>query len=279
MGNMRAIAVALLALAACGSDKAQPDAQIVIQDAPPPDMKIYEDAPPPSFDFSCMGNTAPTTATAQVTLSGTVQEVSLNGATPSIDPLADATVDACAASSTACTGQDQLGTATTDAQGAFSVGPIDTNMMPLDGYLQMTAAGSRTVYVYPASPLVADQGSIPVLSFSASGLQILQFLGCTQDDANYGMIAVAVTDCANMPVTDTQNTALVVKQGGTEVTGTTVVDLGQAQQQAAGTYIICNVPEGAVTEVGATYNNMDLRAHNVQVVKGTTTSTILRPGY
>lgn len=280
MGNLRACsAIALLALAACGSDHAKDiDASIKIADAPP-DMKVFEDAPPPMFDFSCMGNAAPTTATATVTLSGTVRQVSINGTTPSIDPLANATVDACDAATATCTGQSKLGTATSDAMGDFSIAPISTNMMPLDAYLQMTAQGSRTVLTYPASPFVADQGNIPMLTFTPEAIAALQFLGCTQNDALNGMVGVAVTDCANMPITDAANLTITIKQGGSPVTGTTVINLGMLQQQAAGVYIVCNVPEDASTEVGATYKTMALRAHNVKVVKATTTATILRPGY
>jgi hypothetical protein len=281
MGNLRAcFVIASLALAAaCGSDHATPDAAIKIIDAPP-DAKVFSDAPPKVYDFSCMGNAAPTSATANITVSGSVQEISISGMTPSIAAIEGATVNACDATLSTCTQQNRLGTDTSAADGSFSVGPVATSSMPVDAYLEMTKTGSRTVRTYPASPLVADQGMIPMLSFAPSFVQVLPFLGCEQqDDDTKGMVALAITDCADMPLGDTPNLTIVLKQGGTAVSGTSVVDLGQASSQAAGTYIICNVPEGATTEVGATYNGMALRAHNVKVVKATTTATILRPGY
>jgi hypothetical protein len=282
MGNLRAcFAVATLALAACGSDHAAPDASIKIIDAPPPDMKVWEDAPPPMYDFSCMGNTAPTTANANITLSGSVQRASFNGSV-SIDPLAGAALKACKAGASTCTGQNQYGmNATSAADGSWSIGPFATGGTPVDGYVEMTETTSRTTYVFPPSPLTADQGMIPVLTFDPQFIALLGAIpgGCTQNDTANGMIVLAVTDCANAPIGDTANLTIEIKQGGTPVSGTTVIDLGQLQQEAAGTFFVCNVPENATTEVGASYKTMALRAHDVKVVKATTTATILRPGY
>lgn len=279
MGKSRVLAIALLALAACGSDKARPDAQIVIQDAPPPDMKIFEDAPPPMFDFSCMGNAAPDTATAQITMSGTVQRVYLNGAQPAIEGKDGAVVNACAAGQADCTGENQYGTATSEGGGNFSIGPVDTGMVPLDVYVEMTEATSRTTQVYPPSPLVADQGMVPVLTFDPNLITLLGNFGCDQDDTNNGMLILRVVDCSDAAIDDTTNLTLSIKQGGNEVAGTSVLDLSGFDQQLGGTFLVCNVPEGDVTTVGASYNSMDLRAHDVKIVKGTTTATIIRPGY
>lgn len=277
MGNLRAcFAVATLALAACGSDHAAVDASIKIIDAPPPDMKVFEDAPPPTFDFSCMGNAAPTTATANITLSGTAQRVSLSGAAA----LSGATLKACKASGAMCSGQDQYGTTATSAMdGSWSIGPFSTGGAPVEGYIDMTASTARPTLMFPPSPLTADQGMIPILGFDPQLIGFLQQAGCTQDDTMNGIVTVLVTDCMNAPIDDSAGTTLSIKQGGVEVTGATVIDLGQLSQQAAGTYLVCNVPENAMTTVGATYNSMALRAHDVKVVKGSTSITVLRPGY
>jgi len=39
------------------------------------------------------------------------------------------------------------------------------------------------------------------------------------------------------------------------------------------------VPANPVTSVGATYKGMNLLAHDVKVVAGTSTETAVRPGY
>lgn len=279
MGNLRASsAIAMLALAACGSDHAAPDASIKIVDAMP-DMKVWMDAPPgPTYDFSCMGNSAPTTASANITLSGTAQRVYLNGTQPAVEALEGAAVKACK-SGTTCMGPNEYGTDTSAADGSWSIGPFATGGTPVDGFVEVSAANARTTAVYPAGPTTADLGNIPVLTFDPGFIQLLANFGCPQDDTTNGIVTLAITDCANTPIDDTSNTMLSIQQGGSEVQGTSVLDLGQLSSMAAGTYMVCNVPENAMTTVGATYKSMALRSHVVGVVKATSTITVVRPGF
>src|SRR5262245_44579870 len=119
MGKLSACLV--VALAACGSSKHNPDAMIVVHDSPP-DMKIFMDAPidaPPVVDLACLGNTTYPSASANVTVSGSAQQVDVQGITPMITPLVGATVDACQG-----TCATPLATSTTDMNGAYSDGPI-----------------------------------------------------------------------------------------------------------------------------------------------------------
>lgn len=278
MGTLRACAlVALSALAACGSDgKSNIDAMIILEDAAidaPPDAAIPD---APSYDFSCMNDPAPATADADVTIGGSVQEVILNGITPEVQPAQDATVDACTGD---CVGPNLLDTqGPTGATGTFTSAAIPTGGAPLDGYIRATKTGNRTTYVYPPAPLTTSFPNAPVLMFNATAFTtIVQFLGVTQEMDN-GTLGVAFTDCSNLPIGDTANLVLSVKQGGVDVTGTEVFDASQLDPSAGGTFLIFNVPPG-VTEVGATYNGMALRAHEVGVVATSTTTTIVRPGY
>lgn len=278
MGKLRFVALSL-AMAACGSDHAAPvdaaiDAKVWM------DAKVFMDAPPgPTFDFSCMGNAAPTMADANITLTGTVQELDIQGTTPSIHAVADASLKACVAGAADCATTNQKGaTATSDAQGSFSIGPIATGMAPLDVYVEMTKTGVRSVFDYPASAFTTAPQTIPVLTLTADAISTLGFLGCNQN-AGKGMVALAITDCADMPITDMDENDIVIKQNGTAVTGLGVVNLGSLNQQAAGTFLICDVPPGAMTNIGGTYKTKALRAHDVKIVADTTTATILRPGY
>jgi hypothetical protein len=275
--------VAILALGACGDDggNAQIDAA-VISDAPP-DAKEFFDAPPPVYNFTCIGNGQPSSATATVTLSGTVQQVALGGTGITFTPVPAASVDACNAASNTCSGAGTaMSTSATD--GTFSIGPINTSSAPLNDFIEMMKSGVRTTYTYPASPFTASVSGVPILTFDASLVTlILPNLGCTQNDTNNGILALAFTDCADMPITDSTNLNVSVKQGGTEVTGTSMVNLGMYAPQAAGTFLVCNVPENLATTVGATYVSGGMtrtfRAHVVKVVKGTTTATLVRPGW
>ncbi|MGE5185578.1 MAG: hypothetical protein ACM31C_26135 [Acidobacteriota bacterium] len=290
MGKLSACLV--LALAACGSSnsKKPPDAQIVVPDAPP-DAKVFLDAPidaPPVFDFACVNNPAPMTANATVAISGNAQEVGISGGTtPTFSPLANATVDACTGN---CMGQGALGSAMTDASGNFNVTGIATGGTPLAAYLKLTPPAptppatmpDKTVLEYPAEPVTADVTGIPLFTLTPTAAADLAILGCTSTSTQ-GMLAVLLTDCSNMPITDTTHTQLIIKQGGTDITASlTVINLGQFSSMAAGTYLLCKVPANATTSVGATYTQTmttTFLAHDVAVVADEITATQIRPGY
>lgn len=276
MGNVRLSLVLVLA-AACGSSNGgkQVDAQIKVPDAPP-DAKMWMDAPPPMYDFSCAGNTAPTTALDPVNVSGTVTELGVSGMAPTFTMLANATVDACKGN---CTGPNRLATATTDANGAFTDANVATGGAPLDGYAKMTPpAGNtdRVIFAYPPVPLVKDFTSVPVLTFTPQALVGLSILGYSQM-ANKGMVAIIVTDCAGTRITDSANITLSIN--GTTPAKSDTLDAGALNMMGAGLFVVFNVAPGATTTVGAKYMSMTLLAHTVAVTAGTTTETQVRPGY
>jgi hypothetical protein len=271
----------IVVAAGCGDDGgAAVDAAIVSIDARP-DAKEFLDAPPPMFDFSCVNNPAPTTAAAQITVTGEVTRVEFTG-TLMFNPLDGASVRACAApgSPNCSTSGNQYGTTVTTANGGtFSIGPFATNGEPVDAYVEMTESTSRTTLLFPDEPFTADANA-GILTFTPQVVSALALLpsGCTQSAAN-GMLGFGVIDCADQPIADTANLTISVKQGGTEVQGTTVMDLGAVNGAAAGLFLICNVPPNNTTTIGATWTSMPLRSQVVKVVAGTTSQTVLRPGY
>jgi hypothetical protein len=274
MGNVRLYFV--VALAACGSSKHNPDAMIVVHDAPP-DMKIFMDAPidaPPSFDLSCLGNTTEPSTAANITVTGNVTEVGA-GIPPTFMPLVGATVDVCLGNCTGTTNNPATGT--TDSSGNFSDGPWATGSTPQDVYLRLTHTGDRTVMEYPGEPLTGDFSGVPMFTIADAAVGNLALVGCTQNDMNNGMAAIAVTDCMNKPITDTANLTLTITQSGSPV-GDTPISLGGVQANFKGTYLVCNVPPSTTTTVGATYKGMTFRSHDVNVVKATTTGAQVRPG-
>jgi hypothetical protein len=271
----------LFALAACGSDHGgTPDSGIIVTKDAAPDSKVFMDAPPPQYDFSCMSNPAPSDgdATATITLSGTVQEIAVNpvAMTASIVPVPGATLNACAAGAPNCTADNKLaGPETSADDGTWSLGPIDTNTNPVDGYMTLTKATYKNVNIFPPQPLIASQAMIPALTFKTTTFDLLVgFLQIDQLPAN-GTMAVFVTDCANTPV---DGATVSVKQGGNDVQDTTDFDAGLFDPMGAGVHLIFNVPPGD-TEVGATLGSQTFRAHVVKVVTGEMTETIVRPGY
>ena len=240
---------------------------------------------PPNFDFSCIGNAAPGSAAANITVSGTVTEIDVNGITPSFKAFANAHVDVCTGN---CVATNNLGSGSSDGSGAFSIGPFATGGTPVDGYLKitppLTGSGSNDTagLEYPADPIVANLAGVPTFTATPNAKIVLANL-CGQDWSSQGALAIAVTDCANMPITDTTNTTLVVQQGGSAVAGTAVINLGMLSSMAAGTYLICKVPPNASTDVNATYmattGLKTFRLHTVSIVAGDITATQVRPGY
>lgn len=277
MGNLRLVA-AILFIGACGNDNANAIDARPIDSTPAIDAKVFMDAPPPTYDFSCMTNPAPAagSATANVTVSGTVQEVSLNGTTPTVTALDGATLNACKAGAANCSGGNKdAGPVTSAGGGMYSLGPIATNTNPIDTFIAMTKTGDRDTYVYAPQPIAMDLGNVPVLTFTNTAFTaITTFLSIQQSAAN-GTLGVAVTDCANMPV---DGATIVVQQGGNPVANTTDLDTGTLDPSAAGGHIVFNVPPGD-TEVSATLGSMTFRARTVKVVAASTTETIVRPGY
>jgi hypothetical protein len=288
---MRAIRTCLLAslVAACGGGSSKDvDAMVMVMPDAPPDAP--PDAFEPVFDFSCMGNAQGAVA-ANVQLSGFAAEIVLNGTTPSIAAAHDAKVDVCKATSDTCLTTDQLDTKTMPNMGCPAMGcPYQSSMLAtggtaLDIYVKATKGSDRPTYVFPASPVVANVANIPAVMFTPGVLAGLQLIGINQD-ANKGMMLVAVTDCTSAPITDTANLTLTIKQGGQAVVGTTVFDASDLDPTLAGTFAIFNVPGGpstqapsAVTEVGGMYKTKALRTHDVKVFRGGTTGTQLRPGF
>lgn len=270
MGNFRTVmSIGLLSLAACGDDggtatidAAKPiDAAVdAIPDSPPADAA-------PNYDFTCLNNAPPANVAATVTVSGTAQEVVIQGMAPAVVANVGVAIKACKGD---CLNANNLGTTTSGAAGAYATAPLSTGGVALEGYLDATKNGDRRTLVYPPSPLAQNQSNVPVLQFSNGAMLALTALGITQD-ANKGMIGIVVTDCANMPI---EGATVTVTPAGDAP-----LDLGAlAQGMAPGTWLVTNAPAGDAT-IAATYGGMTLRSHVIKSVAGATTTTGIRPGY
>jgi len=256
------VAFTALAVACGGGDSNKPDALIVIPDAA---IDAFQpDSPPDAqvFDFSCMGNTAPTTAPATVAISGTTSDINIIAM--ALEPVANAAVKAVNALDAT------IATDTSDAAGVWDMPAVPTGLVPIDGYVEASKDGHRTVRVYPPAPINTDIPQTPVLLFSnATFGQLVSFTGNTQAAGN-GTVGLAVVDCANTPI---GGATLSVKQNDVEVG--MQQDLSQLQQ---GAFLVFDVPPGE-TVVSATFMGMALRAHSVDVVAATTSTTLIRPGF
>jgi hypothetical protein len=277
MGNLR-FAAAILFVAACGNDHAQTQVDAAV-DSKMIDAKVWMDAPPPMYDLTCYGATPGTAVDATITVSGSAGEVSQSGLTP----VAGITIDAYKVGSNNSAATDTSAATTGD----FTLGPITSNGVAIEyvrGLDERTQPTYRTTFLYPPNPLRSSFDQLPVPLIDQSLMGQLALLGCTQDDTTNGMLFVAVNDCNIAMPTGIDGATLSVKQNNAEVGD--VIDLGQFIAQAAGTFIVLNVPDGA-TVVSASYNGMNFPAHTVVAHKkpngggtqmGTITATAVPPG-
>jgi hypothetical protein len=276
------VAFSALAAACGGEDPPQlVDAPTVKEDAAP-----KEDAPvdaPQQLDLTCASNPAPTTANAQVTLSGAASSVDFNivQMAPQFTPLPEADVDACQGD---CTGGNLLDSSESAAAPcpntgcAFTTAALATGGEPLDGYLTISKAGAgvRTTNIFPAEPIRADLANIPGLVFTNNAFNLLnQLASANQNDQENGVLTVVVTDCALTPVS---GATLTVTQNGNAIPGATVFDAGAFVDQLAGTFFVFNVPAGEVT-VGATVQGTTFHSHAIQSFAGQTSATQVTPGF
>jgi hypothetical protein len=262
MGNLRAVVtVASISFAAaCGDDGGSSTIDA------------------PNYDFSCYQNAAPTTATATVQISGTAQEVMLSAGGGSLIPSGNVTIQACKGN---CNGPNDLGTSPATMGTGVSAGmyvsmAATTGGVPLEGYLIATKPLFRTNRVYPASPLTKNEAGVPVLMLSESQLTQLNSFGVINNDPGNAMLAVLATDCA-VPPLPIDGAVVTVTQNGS-MAGEAPFAAGTLAPQAAGLFLIGNVPPGDTT-VSASYNGMTFRAHVVGAVADQITTTQVKPGF
>jgi hypothetical protein len=256
------------ALAACNPTNVTTDALVSI------------DAPL-DFDFTCQNKVAPTTSLDPVSVTGVIQEVYTDDGKATQRPLEGAKIDGCRSAAADCMGTNKVGTTMSAADGTFTIGPVATGGAPQELFLSVTKVGERTTRLYFATPITVNQvpghpgDDYPILqnAFVAQ----LAALGLTQD-ATKAMLGIQLLDCSDLPISDAANVVLSVKQAGTEVTGTNVLNAGKLSPMFAGGYFILNVPAGTI-EVGATHAGKALLSRTVVLVAGTTTETQLRPGH
>ena len=271
MGHLRPLAaILLLSVAACGDDGGS-----VVQDAAPviidsrPDSAPIDTTPPNNYDLSCYQNTAPTTAPATVTISGTTQDLTLQGPVA----LAGVTVKACKGD---CLDANNLGSVgPTAANGAFATEALTTSGAPVSGYLVATAAGHLTTYLYPHAALDESLVGAPLVLVTPTVVGQLSFVTDAQE-SDKGLFGVAVTDCGGTPM-PVAGATISIKQGGVEV-GSDPFDVGALSPSLAGTFLVTNIPVGDVT-ITATFDGKTFLATTAKSYAGAVTTTQVKPGY
>ena len=211
--------------------------------------------------FGCLNAPPPTTADNPVTLSGTVTDPF------TLNPVANAAV----------AGQlpgvpTSVFVAHTDAMGQFSQRQ-NTNGTPLDLYLFASSNGYISTYYYPARPITHDVAS-PIQLLTATDAATIAGAAQVTFQASDGQLLLTVNDCNDQPVagaTITTTPAGTIRyfNGVRPSTTATATDM-----QAV--VLVANLPPGDVT-LSATFNGMNFKSHNFQVVADAFIQTQIQP--
>ncbi|MEO8701478.1 MAG: hypothetical protein ABI867_15635 [Kofleriaceae bacterium] len=214
-----------------------------------------------------MANPAPTTATNPVLLTGTASDI--NVSSQMLEPVADATIKAFKAGVTA-----PAAMTTSDAGGAWSLSVASAGA-PVNAFVEATKADHRTVRIYPPQDLDASLDNIPTLLLANTTFGLLvQFVAMTTQTAGNGTVGLTVLDCANTPIS---GATISVKQNDVElVTADNTFDTSGLGQ--GGAFLVFDLPPGE-TVVSATFNGMTFRAHTIDVVADTNSTTAVKPGF
>jgi hypothetical protein len=271
--------IALTPLLACGgggsggADAKAADAPVTIHDSPTIDAPKVIDAEPldaQAYDFSCLGSADPTTTTAQaVTVSGSVESISLSGASAP-----DAT------QLQLFVGSNAEAVATVVAGGSGSNGDFAFPAQPTNGSAvdlhvvatSVTQGEYRTDIIFPPAPLVADEAGVPVLAVTPGTFSELASLGAgTSQGSGQGALGLQVVDCAGNPI---GGPTVTVTEGGSAAG--TVFDTGSLSSMAKGLIFVFSVPPGVAT-VTTTVEGHTFRTRMLTSVGDATTTTQIRP--
>lgn len=218
------------------------------------------DAPGP---FACAGKPLPTTAPAQVTLSGFVNNPVNN------QRLANVTIDVLDANN------NVLGTTMTNATGDFSK-TLATGGVPVSGHLRATLSGYMQTFVYPSRPIDADKAMLPIAMTTTAGMTTIAQLGGVTYDSAKAMFNVAVLDCDTNLV---QGATITTNPQGTlrysDMSGTPTAGLS-ATTSFGGAWVF-NVTAGSVLITGQTMDGIQFRSVSVNALAGAWTVIGLQP--
>lgn len=241
----------LVLVVGCGDGGGQesPDAP-----APPADAAEY--------DFSCLDDVVPTTASDPAMVSGRIR----NG--DDTDPLVGITVDVIRESDGAT-----LASAVTDANGAYSTS-VSTGGLALEVSRRLTGTGFLTTRVYDKRILSAPQFLINLLFTSAESSTFASGFGVTEDPAT-GTVATVIRDCSNAQV---EGAMIAVTPSPTDIG---YLDNGVASPNLArtgsdGVAIAWGIPPGVVM-VSVVHGTTAWRARPVVVEAGGLTLSFREP--
>jgi hypothetical protein len=214
---------------------------------------------------------APATNVAQITVSGTAEEISTSGSGALAGVLIEAFRNGDETTPIAST--------TTDGLGDYSL-TIDTNGEQIDGFLKATKTGFKTTYLYPPYPLEQDFTMASVFMIKQSTFETLHLAAGATEMMGKGTIALIVTDGAN-PVAGTKVTSTPAPTPPdaryNAMVGTLTLPSSTAMTtHTDGIAYLFNLPPGKVM-VGAQKTGMMFKSHQVKAWPDELTTTVVVP--
>jgi hypothetical protein len=147
------------------------------------------------------------------------------------------------------------------------------------------APAYRTTFVYPPYPLAASTTAAEAVMIPTSTFALIEEVAqTTQNDGSNGAALVTIRDCNNNAFGSDEALTLTVTESGSAVGAQ--YNLGALTSDAAGVFVVLNIPAGAV-DIGGTAGETTLHTvaavayENGQmgVTNGSLTTTIVRPGF
>lgn len=215
------------------------------------------------YDFSCFGDTPPTSAVDPLAVTGTLADLN------TLAPIAGAAAEARLAADSSL-----LDAETTAADGGFALS-LPTGGTPLDAFLAFAASGYPNTRYFGSDPLAADVTGFAAQAISTSQLGLIYFLANVAQLPGTGTAVVVVADCAGTPIAGATvaltppPTALRYLAGSLPSPSATATD-------ASGVALGLSAPAGGCT-VAAGYGGRALEAHVFQVFAGGVSGTPIHP--
>jgi hypothetical protein len=200
---------------------------------------------------------------AMITLSGTASAIGLGGRTPA---------DGVAVGVYKVADDTMIGSATTDAAGAYSI-TVATSGAPVDGYLKASKATFKDTYLYPPGPVTTDFDGASVLLVTPGNWDLVNsvLLGETQNPGS-GWLALVVVDNITSQTPIEGATIMSTPTGFPHYNNPNNSGLPQRQATATaadGIGYIVDVPAGQVsvtaTKAGSTFISHSVNARADQL--------------
>lgn len=228
---------------ATGDDEGPaPDAPLVVMDAPPSNIP------------------------AMVMLKGTTTETGLSGTSAvanvvlGVYKVSDETT--------------AIATVTSDAQGNYTM-MVPTGGVPLDAFVKATKPSYLDIYLYPPAAYVADDLDGDINMMTPGNRDLLDNFANGDQEANMGMVGLAVFDANGMPVTGAKIVSTPQAGATRYMGGSGLPDANADMTSSEGVGFLFNAQE--TITVTATKSGMTFHPHVIKARPGTFTTTSVGP--